>query len=199
MVSIKLLYRRFGNPKVAIDYLKAKDLATLRIETLGGWANLDDEQRYYIIAFYANDTTLDVDTNNANKVGFLMGKGYSQTESIEYLENAYAKHHKLEKEASMLRVGSIKLTQVVAKYLNLTDARDFVETSKILYDLYKDESIKGTNDGAVGESLFDWIESTPETSYSTSGLRHQGYVLKVGTWDSFENEIMDILRNGNYY
>lgn len=168
------------------------------------WANFSNEEKQRFIDLFLNDPNLNADpllnqqANDQNKVIFLMGLGYSQAVAQQVLVDSYSEHHVFEIEACTARANASKSTAVVIKYLNISDARDFIETTKSLYDLYADQGIKGVNDGSVGEGLFDFIESTVGTSFEFLGLEQQGYTLKGGTWSTFKAELMDILRNGNY-
>ena len=67
-----------------------------------------------------------------------------------------------------------------------------------LFDLFKSQAIRGTDDGNAGEGLFNFLESTVGTSYENAGLEEQGYTLKTGTYSEFITELMDVLRHGIY-
>jgi hypothetical protein len=198
METIEKLYRKHGTYKIAVDYLKARSLAIEIMVTKGGWNSLTTPEKNYIIAFYAEDPAMDLATNNQVKGQFLVMNGVDPASIAKYLRNAYSKHHIKENEACKKRADSIAATDVVAKYLTLVDARDFIELTKTLYDLFKDQGIKGLNYGSVGEALMDFINSTVGTSFETTGLEQQGYTLNTGTWVGFREELIDILINGNY-
>lgn len=196
---IVTLYRKFGSPKLAIDYLKARELAKQEMINKGGWTELTDEEKFHVIKFFVEDPEFDSATNNANKVGFLTSIGYSIQDAQLYLPKAYAVHHEKEVVACKKRADSIDASNLVALYLGLDDARDFIETTKSLYDLFRDQGIKGVNYGSVGEGLLDFIESTPGTSFEFLGLAQQGYTTNGGLPISgLITGLKDILINGNY-
>lgn len=197
MADIITLFRKHGNPKVAIDYLKARDLATEEITNKGGWGNLTDLEKDYIIEFFINIPGMDYDTSNATKISHLMSV-HSMTlqEAGAHLAGVYPRHHIGERNACLKRAQSKDIMTVMQTYLNIVDMADFVETTKDLYDAFKDEGIRGSQDGQHGMGLFDWIENTGD--FAVAGLIEQLYVYKQGTAADFKVALMDILRNGNY-
>jgi uncharacterized protein YoaH (UPF0181 family) len=198
MATIVQLYRKYGSPKIAIDFLKARALAKIEMVNKGGWNNLTDEEKDYIILFYLKDPSIDEATNNTNKVTYLMGKGMSYNEAIDYLTTAYSKFHSKERDSTYKRATSVDTTNLLAKYLTTEDMASFLDITKMMIDKYKDEGITGTEYSVVGEGLTDFINSTPGTSFENLGLASQGYVLKTGTIDDLKNGLIDILINGNY-
>lgn len=200
MSNIKKYYRVKDDTqkKIAIDYLKARELAKDEMVTLGGWGSLTSEDKGYIVDFFLEDPAFDSATNNANKVGYLMGTGLSLQEAQGYLASAYAAHHKKEKGACYKRANSVRVSEIVATYLSISDAADFVKTIDIPLTLYTTQGIKGVNDGSAGAGLFDFLESTAGTIYETAGLAEQGYTINVGTVNDLITALMDVLRNGNY-
>ena len=198
MTNIQTLFRKYGNPKLAIDYLKARDLAKDEMVYQGGWSSLVDEDKDTIIAFFLDDPAMTREQNDGSKVMYLMGKGYSQAQAIGELGMAYSRHNVKEIEACHKRANSVAIRVVLLTYLQIIDAADFTRVTKDLIALYTTRGIKGVNDGTSGEGLFDFIEGTVGTGYETAALRDQGYSLKVGTFSELETKFMDILRNGNY-
>jgi hypothetical protein len=163
------------------------------------WSGTTDEDKDILINYHIRERDKDSSTASTEKIMYLMGKGLSQEESKEILQEAYSRFHLIEVDSSTKRVTNEKLYTVISKYLNISDAGDLIKITHKLFDLYKTQGIRGINDGNAGEGLFDFLESTTGTSYETSGLREQGYVLNDSkTYDDFINEIMDILRYGNY-
>lgn len=200
MSTILTLYRKYSNPKIAVDYLKARDLAQEDLVSQGGWNSLNDVDKFTIIDFFVDDPSLTREQNDGNKVVFLMTiKGISQTDAIKYLQRAYSKHNVKEIEACNKRANSVAIRETLLSYLSLGDIADFTRVTKDLIALYTTRGIKGVNDGISGEGLFDFIERTAGTSYATAGLEDQGYTLIAGqTYESLKTELMEILREGNY-
>lgn len=198
MSKIRQLYKKYGSPRLAIDYLKARDLAIDEMVAQGGFNSLSVEDKYYIIFFYAEDPAMTSDDNNTAKVTFLMGEGFTQAEALSYLTESYSKHHLKERESCLKRANSKKGTSIMATYLNIVDLADFINTTKTMFDNYKFEGIKGTAYGKAGEGIMDFIESTPGTSFENIGLKDQGYVLKQGTITDLITELKSLLVDGNY-
>jgi hypothetical protein len=94
---------------------------------------------------------------------------------------------------------SIKLYEVMGKYLTVSDSTDFFTTVENLYFAFEKQAIKGSLDGSE-VALFDYIESTTGTVYEFTGLESKGYAMQNGDADmvNFIVDIMDILRKGNY-
>lgn len=205
MTELQKLRRKYGHHKVAVDYMKARDLAVDYVIAQGGWSNLSDVDKYEMIILFIDDPTVTDPVltvrqkNDQNKVIFLMMRGISQSDSILILENAYAAHNVLEIEACKKRAGSIAIREVVANYLDIDDAGDFIRTVQNLINLYQDNGIKGLEHGTSGEGLFDFILSNTNSSYAGAGLQEAGYTLKhEHTYQEFKDALMDILQNGNY-
>ena len=199
MTLIEKLYKDNGQ-KMAVDYLKARSLILEEMNSKGGWINLTDVEKDVIINVFLEDPLVDTATNNTNKVTHLMTtKGMSVTEAQAYLATAYAMHHVKEVKSCEKRAASQDAAELVAIYLNLSDARDFIDTTKTLYDMYRLQGIKGTQYGTVGEGLLDFIESTPGTSFEHIGLAQQGYTINNSMPVSgLVSGLVDILINGNY-
>lgn len=162
------------------------------------WSNLTDSEKDIVIEFYLKEDLIDEDTYNTYKVGYLMGKGYSLEQASYLLIQAYGNYHIKEVRSCTTRANSEKLYKVIAKYLSLADAGDLIKITHKLFDLYKSQAIRGSEDGNAGEGLFNFLESTVGSSYENAGLAQQGYILKTGTYSDFITELMDVLRHGNY-
>lgn len=199
MTRIQQLKRKYGHHKIAVDYLKARDLARDEMVVQGGWNALSDVDKYEIILLFLDDPAFDRATNDANKVGFLMSKGLTLQQAQMYLVQAYSSHNVLEIEACAKRANSEAIRNILISFLSINDAADFTRVTKDLIALYSTKGIKGINDGTSGEGIFDFIESTSGTTYETAGLAEQGYVLNGGApYSILITGLMDILRNGNY-
>lgn len=163
-----------------------------------GWSGSTDNDKEIVIKYYLKETNKEDSVSNTEKVMFLMGKGYTLEQAQGRLIQAYSTFHIIEINACHSRANSAKLFEVIAKYLDLSDASDLIKITHKLFDLYKTQAIRGVNDGNAGEGLFDFLESTIGTSYETTGLTQQGYTLNTGDNTTFINELMDVLRKGNY-
>ncbi len=183
---------------VTVDYLQIRDQIKEQIGIIN-WSGCNNVERGIIIDYYVVDETITPSENTTNKITYLMSiKGLSQDESIRYLQDVFGSHHIKDLKSCAKRAESPKLYSVVAKYLDLNDARDFFQTVRNLYIDFKEQAIKGTLDGDVGVGLFDYIECTPGTIYEYAGLSSKGYVMQNGDTDTinFSSELMDIFRGG---
>lgn len=176
------------------DYLYIRDKVNdASLVEFNGWVNLEDEEKDLIIklSLYLSGPT--------DKVIYLMGKGMTQSQAGSHLYTAYSYHNVKEVESCIMRSSSAKFREVVLTFLLITDAADFAEVIQGLEIMFSKTGVKGVNDGISGEGLFDWVESTPGTSFENGGLEAQGYVIQNGlTIQMFIGALMDVLRNGNY-
>lgn len=179
------------------DILQTRDRIK-GIVNSGTWSGLTNNEKEIVIELYIKKDDVDEDTYNTNKVMYLMSQGYSLSEAQGRLIKAYGSYHTKEVRACNIRANCEKLYEVIAKYLTLSDAGDLIKITHKLFDLYKTQAIRGTEDGNAGEGLFNFLESTVGSSYENAGLEQQGYVLKTGTYSEFITELMDVLRHGNY-
>jgi hypothetical protein len=179
------------------DILQTRDRIKSMVDNIT-WTNLTSSERDLVIDLYLKETNVNENTYNTYKVGHLMSKGYTLDQSRYLLFQAYGDFHVREVKACEKRCRSEKLYKVIAKYLTLADAGDLIKVTHKLFDLYKSQAIRGTLDGNAGEGLFNFLESTPGSSYEFAGLAQQGYTLNTGSYDDFITELMDILRHGNY-
>lgn len=179
------------------DCLQIRDRIKYHFE-LVSWSGLTSAEKDIVISWYLKESYKDDNTSNTEKIMHLLGKGYSMPQAQGKLIQSYSEYHLREIDACAARANSGQLYTVIAKHLNLIDASDLIKITHKLFDLYKSQGIRGTLDGNAGEGLFDFLESTPGTSYETTGLQQQGYTLNTGTYMSFVSELMDVLRNGNY-
>jgi hypothetical protein len=179
------------------DILQVRDRVK-EILDVSGWTGLTNTEKDVVITLFLKESNKADNVSDTEKVMYLMSRGYSLAEAQSRLMQAYGDYHVKEIHACANRANSEKLYIAIAKYLSLTDASDLIKITHKLFDLYKSQAIRGTLDGNAGEGLFNFLESTVGTSFETTGLTQQGYILKTGTYASFITELMDILRHGNY-
>jgi hypothetical protein len=179
------------------DCLQIRDRIKYHFE-LVSWSGLTGTEKDIVINLYLKESYKDDNTSNTEKIMHLLGKGYSMAQAQGTLIKSYSEYHIREVVACASRANSEQLYIVIAKYLTLADAGDLIKITHKLFDLYKSQGIRGTLDGNAGEGLFNFLESTPGTSYETTGLQQQGYSLNTGNYTTFITELMDVLRNGNY-
>jgi len=182
---------------ICSDDLQLRDRILQLLNTIT-WSSLNDVEKDIVISFNLRETAVDDATYNTNKITYLMGKGNSLEESKIILLKSYAEFHIKEVVACKKRSDSGKMYEIIAKYLQLSDAGDLIKITHKLFDLYKTQAIRGTEDGNAGEGLFNFLESTVGTSYENSGLEEQGYTLNSGTYTEFITELMGVLREGKY-
>lgn len=182
---------------ITTDYLQTRERIRVMLDDIA-WTGCTINEKYIVIKYYLKESLKTSSDSDSEKIQFLMGEGLSLDESKIFLIKAYSVYHIKEIDACNKRSNSESLYEVIAKYLNLTDAADLIKITHKLFDLYKSQAIRGLNDGTAGEGLFDFLESTVGSSYETSGLEQQGYTLNTGDFTSFISELMDVLRNGNY-
>lgn len=187
----------YGNI-LCTDILQVRDRIKEELDVIS-WSGLTNTQKDIVIKYFLKETAKDDSTSNTEKAVYLMtSKGYSQLQAQGVLIQAYGSYHPKEVYACNKRASTEKLYEVIAKYLTLADAGDLIKITHKLFDLYKTQAIRGTQDGNAGEGLFNFLESTTGTSYETTGLEQQGYTLNTGTYSDFITELMDVLRHGNY-
>jgi hypothetical protein len=179
---------------ICSDYLQTREF----IIDLFDWSTATDTEKDIVISYFGYDKALDMATNDTNKVAYLMGKGMTQADAQGFLVLSYSKFHTKEKGACYKRANCEKLSIVMLSYLSIIDSRDFIETTKLLMDLYAQQGIFGTSYGSAGVGIMDYIESTVGTVYENVGLDSKGYILNTGTITDFKNDLSDILLNGNY-
>lgn len=182
---------------ITTDYLQTRERIRVMLNDKT-WTGCTTNEKYIIIRYYLKESSKTSDDSDTEKIEFLMNEGLSFNEAKIFLISAYSTYHIKEIDACNKRANSEALYKVIAKYLNLFDASDLIKISHKLFDLFKSQGIRGINDSDSGEGLFDFIESTVDSSYETTGLAEQGYTLKTGDITGFITELMDILRNGNY-
>lgn len=180
------------------DYLQYRDRIKDELDQVS-WSGLTNSEKDIVIDFYLKESNKSEEVANGEKVAYLMGvHGLSLIEAKGKLISVYGPHHIKEIRSCYHRSNSELLYKIIAKYLTLVDAGDLIKITHKLFDLYKSQAIRGTEDGNAGEGLFNFLESTVGTSYETTGLEQQGYILNTGTYSEFIAELMGVLRYGNY-
>jgi len=186
-------YGKFGEPRV--DYLCIREgirESSGIDESPSNWNNLTIAEKDIVIDYflYSDDT--------AKVIHLMTTRALSQSQAVQYLQDTFGTHHILDCQVCARRASHPRLYSIVAKYLDLNDAKYFFQTVRNLYLDYKEQAIKGTLDGDVGAGLFDYIESTEGTIYETAGLSAKGYIMKNGDPDetNFIVELMDLFRKG---
>lgn len=165
------------------------------------WVSLTNSERDFMIQLNLKETVIDQAIDDINKVTHLITTGQATTteEARLVIVNKWAEHHILDISACRERAKALKLYVEIGSYLSIADATDFFTTVENLYIAFRDQAIRGTNDGSE-TGLFDYVESTVGTVYEFAGLESKGYTMQNGDPDetNFITAIMDVLRNGKY-
>jgi len=170
------------------DYLVLKT-EIKNIEVSLGWNNLSDEDKDLAIKYYAYQ---DVSINNV--VYYLITKGMSQDQAINYLTQEWHLHHKNLLESCKERWYYVKLT--IAQYLSFSDAEDLFDTCQNLIFAFTESSRLGKNYADQKDGIMDYIEST--NAFLNQGLQYTGYTLAKGTWPEFIQALKNVLIYGIY-
>jgi len=186
--------------KLCTDYYQFRTLLNEQLD-VKTWAGCSDAEKDLIIKINVKESAISYATDGTNKVTHLITSGQSaDTESARlFLVDAWAYHHILDVDACGSRSVSLKLYEIMGRYLTKADSTDFFTTVENLYFAFEKQAIKGSLDGSE-VAVFDYIESTPGTVYEFTGLESKGYTMQNGDTDmtNFIVDIMDILRKGNY-
>jgi hypothetical protein len=186
--------------RLCTDYYQFRTLLNEQLD-VKTWAGCSDAEKDLIIKTNVKESAISDATDATNKVTYLISSGQAaDAESARlFLVDAWAYHHILDVDACGARSVSMKLYEVMGKYLTKTDSTDFFTTVENLYFAFEKQAIKGSLDGSE-VAVFDYIESTPGTVYEFTGLESKGYTMQNGDVDmsNFIVNIMDILRKGNY-
>jgi hypothetical protein len=165
------------------------------------WVNLSNSEKDFMIDLYLKEAAISQVTDDTNKATHLITTGQAtDAESVRLLiVDRWSKHHILDVESCRARANALKLYISIGTYLSISDATDFFMTVENLYVGFRDQAIKGTQDGSE-EGLFDYIESTVGTVYEFAGLSSKGYAMQNGDLDelNFIAAIMDVIRHGKY-
>ncbi len=186
--------------RLCTDYYQFRTLLNeqLDVKTWSGCSNIEKD---LIIKINVKESAISDAADGTNKVTYLITSGQAaDAESARlFLVGAWSYHHILDIDACGSRSVSIKLYEVMGKYLTVSDSTDFFTTVENLYFAFEKQAIKGSLDGSE-VALFDYIESTTGTVYEFTGLESKGYTMQNGDADmsNFIVDTMDILRKGNY-
>ena len=186
--------------RLCTDYYQFRTLLNEQLD-VKTWAGCSDAEKDLIIKINVKESAISEATDATNKVTYLINSGQAaDAESARlFLVDAWAYHHILDVDACGARSVSMKLYEVMGKYLTKADSTDFFTTVENLYFAFEKQAIKGSLDGSE-VAVFDYIESTTGTVYEFTGLESKGYTMQNGDADmsNFIVDIMDILRKGNY-
>lgn len=185
---------------VSRDYYQFRDYQRSELSPLG-WAQLSDKQKDLMIKLDLEDNSIDEATNNANKVSHLISTGQAANvdEASLFLVNSWASHHVLMVESCKQRAEALKMFIEIGTYLSKQDGQDFFETIQLMYDGFREQAIRGSQDDS-DVALFDYIEGTPGTVNEFINLSTKGYTMRNGDIDASNLiiAIMNILRLGQY-
>ena len=186
--------------RLCTDYYQFRTLLNEQLD-VKTWAGCSDAEKDLIIKINVKESAISEATDGTNKVTYLITSGQAaDAESARlFLVDAWAYHHILDVDACGSRSVSLKLYEVMGRYLTKADSTDFFTTVENLYFAFEKQAIKGSLDGSE-VAVFDYIESTPGTVYKFTGLESKGDTMQNGDADmsNFVVDIMDILRKGNY-
>lgn len=182
------------------DYNQFRDYRKSILNTKT-WENLSNYERDFTIQINIKEDAITESQDATNKITHLITTGQATTteEARIIMVDNWGDHHLLDIESCRARAIAVDLYVKVGTYLNRVDYTDFFLTVENLYFAFRDQGIKGTNDGSE-TGVFDYIESTPGTVYEFAGLASKGYTMQNGDPDmtNFIISIMDIMRHGKY-
>jgi len=181
------------------DYLAIrKEIYDLFTDPAKLWVNCTNEERDIIISYYvykdAGDGVADTD-----KVTHLLATGQvaDVPSAATYLINSWNNFN--EKNREVLNYRWIFVKPVVLKYLTIADAENLFETVKILLNDMLLIGRLGIGYGLGGDNetgILNYVMS--DEQFAGTGMEFDGYTLKTGTWETFKQEILDVLENGIY-
>jgi hypothetical protein len=184
--------------ELTTDYLQLRDYIR-DILNEKSWVNLTNFEKDIVIEYHIKEAIKTLAEEQTEKVTYLvLEKDISASEATSFMIRSFANHQIKNKAACAKRMDQAELYFIVGKYLDLSEATDFYSVAEILFSKYKDQGIKGTMHGDYEAGLFDFMESTVGTVYETAGLASQNYTMLVGTLQDFIDEMLNILRKGNY-
>lgn len=94
----------------------------------------------------------------------------------------------------------IKRFEIAKMYVfrNIVEGKQlmiFLNNSDFVANYY--EGIEGSEEDGV-DGLFDWILSRENSQYEFTGMRNSNYTLINTSWQNLEQQLMQILKYGNY-
>jgi len=144
----------------------------------GGFSSLTDDQKALASKWFIVDKA-DRDTVHTDAEQILNG----------------AEFHKRSVEARRQR--ELIAVSTIYNRLVKADADEVVDDTNDLVIKYVKRGREGTIEGDP-EALFDYIDARVSTGYESTGLRAKNFTPLVGTIGDLADDIMDILKNGNY-
>jgi hypothetical protein len=164
------------------DYKTARVALYLSMISKGGWENLSPEEK--IIA----------------SKWFIVGR--SERNQVHSTEDQII--NGLTYNSNSIRARKQRLTQCMMEVYNRLDDNQIksvmstMDFSRTTY-AYTEVGMEGVLSGDTVEGLFDYINSTSGTSWSSSGLRTQSYTpVGYDNCSQLSDRLLDILINGNY-
>jgi hypothetical protein len=185
---------------VSRDYYQFRDYKKNEIASID-WNLLSDKDKDLMIILALDNASIDEATNNANKVSHLMSTGQAANveDASSMLVNSWASHHVRMVESCKQRAEALRMFVEIGTYLSKQDGQDFFETIQLMYDGFREQAIRGSQDGS-DVALFDYIEGTTGTVNEFINLDTKGYTMRNGDIDASNLiiAIMNILRLGQY-
>jgi hypothetical protein len=154
-----------------------------------GWTGLTNDEKMIVIDWHGYP-----DQGNGaqdyDKVLYLMTvKGMSQGAAVQYITNAWHSNWVKFLQNCPDRWGL--LVKTVAEYLSLSDATDLSDTVETLKGQYLMDGRLGLDYGDSQNGIMDYIMAT--NLYEGDGLEHNLYTLNKGTWETFKNDLEDVM------
>lgn len=172
---------------IANDYLVIK-LGIKDIVDTKGWTGLTNIEKDIVIKYYAYTGSTDM------VIHLMTTKGWSQQYAQGYVLQSWHIHHGNVLEACKQRWFYVKL--IVAEYLNFSDAEDLFDTCSNLVYEFTELGRLGIDYGDNNEGIMDYLMSTH--AFTGQGMEENNYVLLMGTWDDFKNNLYNVLVEGIY-
>ena len=185
---------------VSRDYYQFRDYKKNEKASID-WNLLSDKDKDLMILLDLENDSIDEATNNANKVSHLISTGQAANvdAATSFLVDSWANHHILMVESCKQRAEALRMFVEIGTYLSKQDGQDFFETIQLMYDGFREQAIRGSQDGS-DVALFDYIEGTVGTVNEFINLETKGYTMRNGDLDASNLiiAIMNILRLGQY-
>jgi len=180
------------------DYLAVrKEIYNVFVDPAKGWANCTSAERNIVISYYVYKDTGDGAVNNEKAI-HLITTGQNTPATVESALINYWNNFN-EKNRVTLNARWFFVKGAVLKYLNIADAENLFETVKVLLgDMFLIGRL-GIGYGLGGDNengILNYVMS--DEQFDETGMEHDGYILKTGTWADFKQDIKNILENGIY-
>jgi hypothetical protein len=181
------------------DYLSVrKEIYNIFIDPAKLWVNCTNKERDIIIAYYVYKDNGDgaVDTEKVTHL-LTTGQVADIPSASTFLINSWNNFNK--KNINDLKSRWFYVKPIVLKYLTIADAENLFETVKgLVSDMFIIGRL-GIGYGLGGDNengLMNYVVS--DEQFDGTGMEFDGYILKEGTWATFETEIQNVLENGIY-